>query len=423
MGWSSACRWPRRCWRLVVVVGIAGTTVVAGATPAFAHGPGGAQPRNYQTRVLRVRPAVANLELRAVDVGARLELENRTGRDMLVLGYDDEPYLRVGPDGVFENRRSPATYLNRTHRNPPPPPARADPSAAPVWRKISDEPIARWHDHRVHWMGRDDPPAVRRDPNRTQVIQRWTLTVRQGATTITATGDVRWVPGPSPWPWVLGALTLAVSLVLASWTRSWHWICGVALAALAVVGTVHLAAGWGATTSPVSTRLGASAYLLAAVALTLLALGTLALRGNYTAGPMVLLAGIFVALAGGAADIQELSRSQLPSTIDPDQTRAIVTTLLGAGLGLAAAEGIRLFRHRPHPQPAASRGRLVAATDRPEPPPGSLDGVRQRTSGAFLGGIVEVATSRPPGCGFERRTALPSRSCTLAPARMVMCER
>jgi len=368
VGRNNACRLPRRCRRLVVAAGIAATIVVAGAAPAFAHGTEGAQPSNYQTRVLRMRPAVADLELRAVDVGARLELENRTGRDTLVLGYDDEPYLRVGPDGVFENRRSPATYLNRSRRNPPPPPASADPSAVPVWRKISDEPVARWHDHRAHWMGRDDPPVVTRDPDRTQLIQRWTLTLRQDAATITATGDVRWVPGPSPWPWVLAAIALAAGLVLASWSRWWPWICGLAVAAMTAAGSIHLAAGWGATTSPVSTRLGASAYLLAAVALTLLGLGALALRGTYTAGPMVLLAGIFVALAGGVADIQELSRSQLPSTLDPAPTRAIVTTLLGAGLGVAAAECIRLFRYRPHPESTAGRGRIVAAADRPGGP-------------------------------------------------------
>jgi len=49
---------------------------------------------------------VAGLRIEAIDAGARLRLRNATGQEVVVLGYAGEPYLRVGPAGVFENRRS-----------------------------------------------------------------------------------------------------------------------------------------------------------------------------------------------------------------------------------------------------------------------------------------------------------------------------
>ena len=52
------------------------------------------------------------LRVDVVDAGSRLELENRTGETVQVLGYSDEPYLRIERDGVFENRRSPTLYAN-----------------------------------------------------------------------------------------------------------------------------------------------------------------------------------------------------------------------------------------------------------------------------------------------------------------------
>jgi hypothetical protein len=38
-----------------------------------------------------------------VDAGARLRVRNQTGREVMVLGYAGEPYLRVGPAGVPES--------------------------------------------------------------------------------------------------------------------------------------------------------------------------------------------------------------------------------------------------------------------------------------------------------------------------------
>ena len=80
-------------------------------------------------------------------------------------------------------------------------------------------------------------------------------------------------------------------------------------------------------------------------------------RGLHAAAPLVLVAGLFVALAGGLADVTVLTRSQLPTTLPYGVARAIVAVALGLGAGLTIVGALRL---RPEPPlvGAASR-RLV----------------------------------------------------------------
>jgi len=92
---------------------------------------------------------VRGIAVEVKDLGTKLQLTNHTGHDLIVLGYDREPYLRVGPRGVFENTRSPATYLNRTLIATAPPPRSADATAPPQWKRIGGGPSVLWHDHRL----------------------------------------------------------------------------------------------------------------------------------------------------------------------------------------------------------------------------------------------------------------------------------
>ena len=98
-----------------------------------------------------------------------------------MLGYDGEPYLRVGPNGVFENIRSPATYLNRSTTITGAPPKSADAKASPrVAHACRPGTTASWHDHRAHFMGGDDPPAVARDPDTRRVVDNCVIPMRVG---------------------------------------------------------------------------------------------------------------------------------------------------------------------------------------------------------------------------------------------------
>jgi hypothetical protein len=328
--------------RVVTTLGIAVTAVASAAAPAAAHGVGGIRPTNFETRVLSVLPEVAGITVRAIDLGDRLEIENTTDRDVVVLGYEDEPYLRVGPRGAFENRRSPSTYVNRTKRANGRVPDRADAEAAPEWRRIGDAPAARWHDHRAHWMAANDPPAVQRAPGGTHVVQQFSVQVRDGDMTITARGDVRWVPGPSPWPWLALSAVSTVALLVLIRTRLAVGAVAAALVVVIVVGATHVIGVWGATTLGVGTRLGASAYALGAVAVAVFALVWLLRRGLHAAAPLLLITGLFVGIAGGLADLTELSRSQVPTTLPDDVARTGVALALGLGVGLTVTGALRL---------------------------------------------------------------------------------
>lgn len=319
------------------------------AGPAAAHGAGGIEPTNFETQILRVRPHVAGVRVRPVDLGDRLELTNESARDVIVLGYEGEPYLRVGPGGTFENTRSPALYLNRERRSFGSVPVFADAEAEPVWRRIGDDPTVRWHDHRAHWMGADDPPAVRRDRDATQLVQRFSIDLRHAGQTIAVEGAVRWIPGPSPWPWVAATVVFGVIVLVGTRSRRWVLALGGALAVLIVAQAVHIAGLWGGNTESVGSRLGASAYSIGGSALAIGALVLLARRGGHTAVPLALLAGLFLALAGGLADVTAFARSQLPTTLPGWLDRLAVAATLGVGAGLVAGAALRL-RRTPEPR-------------------------------------------------------------------------
>ncbi|MFM7063949.1 MAG: hypothetical protein ACKO04_10735, partial [Actinomycetes bacterium] len=102
--------------RLAVVVlsGLVGGLglLVVGASPAAADG---ARPTGYESVVDRVDPAVDGVRAEVLGGDAFLQLTTRPGTEVLVPGYDGEPYLRITRNGVVQvNRRSPAYWMNQS---------------------------------------------------------------------------------------------------------------------------------------------------------------------------------------------------------------------------------------------------------------------------------------------------------------------
>ncbi len=105
IAWVRCASWPAelvRCGAAITVILAFG---VLTAPPASAHTLSGPKPTNYRTRVVSVDPPMPGVVVRAVALGS-IGVTNHTDTEVVVYGYENEPYLRVGPLGVFENLHS-----------------------------------------------------------------------------------------------------------------------------------------------------------------------------------------------------------------------------------------------------------------------------------------------------------------------------
>jgi hypothetical protein len=332
---------------LVVLLGVLAGLAMAG--PAAAHVGGGAAGSNFDGRVLAVTPEVPGLTVRVLQFGYELELVNATPAEVVVLGYDDEPYLRIGPDGVWRNANSPATYINLDRYARVTLPEHADADAEPDWVQLSTEPHYVWHDHRTHWMSDSQlPPAVAADPDRSHTVFEWTVPLIHGGTAVEVTGELTWSPPPSPWlVWPIYAAVALVAVAAGLLARTPR-----PLGVLLLVGAG--AALWHAAATPepplsVSSHTGA---VLAALlpALTAALVAALGFRGSRRRrGAMTgLLAAVlgWLLLVQGLPDVDVLWTANVLSNGPPTAARAAVALLLALGAGLLAGgiAGVRRFR-------------------------------------------------------------------------------
>jgi hypothetical protein len=204
--------------RLLLLVAL---LVLVPASPAAADPP---KPTNYRSEVLSVDPPTDAVRVEIVGGDAFVHLHAQPGHEVVVLGYDGEPYLRFGSNGtVEENRRSPAVLLNTSRYGTiDPQPDEVDPKAEPRWERIASDGDHAWHDHRVHWMGAT-PPAV--------AVTQWTMPLVVDGRTVTVHGQYALVDAPSPLPWLAIAAVLTALIVAVALARRRTVVAGgVALA-------------------------------------------------------------------------------------------------------------------------------------------------------------------------------------------------
>jgi deferrochelatase/peroxidase EfeB len=350
-------------WLLAVIAGVVAALLPSGG--AWAHEVGGVGATNFATTLSALSPAVPGVSLAVVENGSRLELRNTTGREVVVRGYSDEPYARIGPDGVWVNDSSPATYLNADRFASTTVPADADPAAPPRWRKISDETVHRWHDHRIHWMLTTLPTAVAAAPTAPHRISDWHVDLDYDGTVLSATGSLDWVPGPSPTPWYLLTAVSALLVVGAVFTRRAHALVAAALGALIALDVLHAAGIALVTTGNVPERL--SAFL--GDGLTGLLIWPFGLVAAVLIARKATFLG-FVAMGVGGLlssmmaldDAPVWWRSSAPSALPADLNRAGVALVVGLGAGLLVAGPLLWRRFKPASHHTAS---AVASADAP----------------------------------------------------------
>lgn len=187
-------------------------TLLVGPPSAFAADAG------VVSELRGTRPPVSGLELEVVDGDRFLSLRNETRKQVIVKGYEDEPYLRFLPNRVVEeNTRSPSKYANEDRYALTPLPSQADSGAAPKWRAVSRDGSYRWFDHRIHSMERGTPPQVKDESVRTKIFD-WRVPMTVGSAPVAAVGTLEWVPADSSGSstGLIVALAAAAILMLAA---------------------------------------------------------------------------------------------------------------------------------------------------------------------------------------------------------------
>ena len=321
------------------------------APPASAHTVSGQGATNYRSTLTGVSPALPGLRVAVVNLGSDLRVTWTGPSQLTIFGYQGEPYLRIGPDGVFRNRLSPATYLNVTRSLGAIPPY-ADANAAPDWVKLSGGRSVLWHDHRIHWMGGPTPAPVAAAPGSFHHVVTWKLNMTEAGTPIVATGTLDWVPGSSAWPWIGLIVGLAVVGIVVGASR--RWASGLLALVAILVGTDILhAVGTGlfASGSMVHKLLfviGGSYYSVVAWVLGAVAIRLLAKRsvdGLFAAVFAALVIGLF----GGLADVVSLARSQVPFQWGTTMEQVLVSVSIGVSAGVAVGSILAFRFNRPSP--------------------------------------------------------------------------
>jgi hypothetical protein len=186
-----------RLGRLALGLAVVPAAVVAVASgPAVAHGRFGADALFYRTEVTGMAPAVAGLTASVDPRGEWIQLSYTGPGEVIVLGYSGEPYLRITASRAEENTHSPSTFLNQSMFAQLPAATQLV-SATPDWHAIAGTGNARWHDHRIHWMGQARPPEVAADPSRRHQVGAWVVRAVADGRLFDVRGTVTWIGQPS----------------------------------------------------------------------------------------------------------------------------------------------------------------------------------------------------------------------------------
>lgn len=151
-----------------------------------------ATAQGWCSYLLDVWPAVPGL---GVDVApdGELTLTNATGRCVVVLGADDEEFLRLPPGcGPEENLASVTALLEAGADLDA---ARAWSARGPVWRPLGQGASVSWYDPRTRWTAPEPPPAgLAGDRDRPDQVLQWRVRLLVGTRRVVVRGGLDAVP-------------------------------------------------------------------------------------------------------------------------------------------------------------------------------------------------------------------------------------
>jgi hypothetical protein len=262
---------------------------------------------------------------------------------VVVKGYENEPYLRISDEGIYENLHSPSHWLNKDRYGRVALPAEADATLPPEWVRTGSGPSVRWHDHRTHLMTLQPPPEVQKAPGERHIIESaWKIPLVLDGQPTEVTGQLTWEPAPAAFPWLVVAAAVAIACLLAIRFRRGlnRWI-GIGAAVLA--GYV------------IAVRITTNHFpVVPTVCVVVAVVGLVAVR--YESRLVMVAAAAITYGAFNRLGVLHHSLVRFPGGLSTD--RAFVTVALGIGLGTLAAalleEAVSRPRRPAQPLPSAS---------------------------------------------------------------------
>jgi hypothetical protein len=194
-----------------LIAAAAAALLLAGAPLAAAHS---GNP-NMRSEVTSITPRTDGVTVEVLNYDDRLELHNTSGEDVVIDGYEGEPYARVLGDGTVQvNTNSKAYYLNDDRYGDVKVPAGLP--QEPRWKELSRSGRFEWHDHRMHWMSQSKPPQVEDEDARAHIFD-WKVPIAVGGTKGQIAGTLDWVPLPGgglPTGLIFGSAAMLIALCL-----------------------------------------------------------------------------------------------------------------------------------------------------------------------------------------------------------------
>lgn len=180
------------------------------AAPAAAH----EGDPHYRSEVRTIAPSLDGLSVRVLDHDDALEVTNRSGKTVVIGGYNGEPYARVLADGTVQVDEHSATYATieateaaeaaeeagHDHADHAHDDATTSQSAtggtstsqAPDWVTLDKTGRYAWHDARIKWRKTPVAPQVTDRSKETKVFD-WQVPLHVGTQAGTIQGTLFWV--------------------------------------------------------------------------------------------------------------------------------------------------------------------------------------------------------------------------------------
>ena len=277
---------------------------------------------DWESSIISIAPATHAVGIEVLNGGEALRLTAQPQHAALILGYRNEPYLRINADGeVQANLKSPTWWSNKTGTGSGSVPDTADPAAEPEWSTIGSNGSVAWHDHRIQAM-----PGVTTGTD-------WTVLVTVDDMPIVVRGQLNRLPSHAPLLEVLLAIVAAATIVILGFRKAWT-ICLVSTLVGAAFAIVVAIGGWIATPSGFTHPW---LPLLASVLTGALAFMSVLLRNTARRLRVTTMVGAVAALAWWVA----LNFSALTAVFVPNTYAAsVVRFSVGLDLGIVVGVGV-----------------------------------------------------------------------------------